>query len=67
MLCYHDSNLNLFDYRDANWKGDLDELKSTSGYTFLFNGDFVSWSNEKQSCIVLSIMVASFIACSMTV
>ncbi|OMO58188.1 Integrase, catalytic core [Corchorus capsularis] len=67
MLCYRGSNLNLIGYTDADWGGDLDERKSTSGYAFLLNGGAITWSSKKQSCIALSTMEAEFIACSAAV
>ena len=56
MLCYRGANLNLIGYSDDDWKGDLNECKSTLGYAFLLNGGVISWSGKKQSCIALSIM-----------
>ncbi|XP_071928176.1 secreted RxLR effector protein 161-like [Coffea arabica] len=49
-------------YTDADWSGDLDEWKSTSGYVFLLNNGVISWSSKKQTCIALSTMEAKFIA-----
>ena len=61
-LCYQGNYLQLKSYTNADWGGDLDEMKSTSGFTFLLNNDAISWSSKKQSCIALSIMEAGFIA-----
>ena len=46
-ICYQDKELCLVGYSDANWTSDLDELKSTSGYTFLFNNGAISWRSKK--------------------
>jgi hypothetical protein len=54
-------------YADADWGGDLDERKSTSGYIFLLNNGVISWSSKKQSCISLSTMEAEFVAFSAAV
>jgi hypothetical protein len=51
-------------YADADWGGDLDERKSTSGYVFLLNSGVISWSSKKHSCISLSIMEAEFVTFS---
>ena len=51
-------------YSDADYGGDLDELKSTSSYVFLLNNGVISWSSKKQTCIALSTMEAEFIECS---
>ena len=66
-LCYQGSNLRLIGYSDADWGGDLDQRKSTSGYTFLLNKGTISWSSKKQTCIALSTMEAEFIAYSAVV
>jgi len=66
-LCYQGSDLQLVGYSDADWGGDLDERKSTSGYVFLLNNGTISWSSKKQTCIALSTMEAEFIACSTAV
>jgi hypothetical protein len=38
MLCYQEKkDLWLIGYFDADWEGDIDQSKSTSGYAFLLN------------------------------
>jgi len=49
-------------YNDANWISDSDEIKSTSGYIFIFGGGVVSWKSSKQSLIARSTMESEFIA-----
>ncbi|CAL5374326.1 unnamed protein product [Camellia sinensis] len=66
-LCYQSSDLHLVGYCDADWGGDLDERKSTSGYAFMLSDGAISWSSKKQSCIALSTMEAEFVACSSAV
>lgn len=66
-LCYQGGNMHLIGYTDADWGGDLDERKSTSGYAFLLSQGAISWSSKKQSCIALSTMEAEFVACSAAV
>lgn len=67
VLCYKGSDLRLVGYSDADWGSDLDERKSTSGYTFLLNNGAITWSSKKQSCIALSTMEAEYVACSAAV
>ena len=57
-LCYHGLDLCLRGYTDADYGGDLDERKSTSGYVFLLNNGTTSWSSKKQTCIALSTVEA---------
>ena len=66
-FCYQGKELRLMGYSDADWAGDLDERKSTSGYTFLLNNGVITWRSKKQTCIALSTMEAEFIACSAAV
>ena len=58
-LCFHRGDLKLKEYSDADWAGDRDELKSTSGYAFILRGGVVSWCSKKQICVALSTMESS--------
>ena len=51
-------------FSDADWAGDLNDRKSTSGYTFQINGATVSWRSKKQTCVALSTAEAEYIALS---
>ena len=57
----------LIGYTDADWGGNLDERKSTSGYVFLLNNGAISWSSKKQSCIALFTMEDELMAFSAVV
>ena len=46
---------------------DVNDRKSTSGYTFQMNGASVSWRSKKQPCVALSIAEAEYIALSAAV
>uniref|UniRef100_A0A2N9FKV1 Integrase catalytic domain-containing protein n=1 Tax=Fagus sylvatica TaxID=28930 RepID=A0A2N9FKV1_FAGSY len=60
-------DLRLRGYSDADWAGDLDEHKSTSGYTFLLGGEAITCCSKKQSCVTLSTMESEYVACSTVV
>ena len=65
MLCYQGKkDLRLIGYSDADWGGDIDQFKSTSGYAFLLNNCAILWSSKKQFCVTLSIMETKYVACS---
>ena len=55
--------MRLKGYSDANWAGDRDKRKSTSGYAFILGGDAVSWCSKKQTCDALSTMESEYVAC----
>jgi len=46
---------------DADWVGDLDQRRSTSGYVFNLFGGAVSWMSKKQSVVALSTTEAEYI------
>lgn len=63
-----DSNeLELIGYLDADWGGDLNDRKSTSGYIFKVSGGSVSWRSKKQTCVALSTAEAVYVALSAAV
>jgi hypothetical protein len=65
MLCYQGKkDLQLIGYSNVDWGGDVNQSKSTSGYTFLFNDSAILWRSKKQSCIALSTMEVEYVACS---
>lgn len=51
-------------YSDADWGGDRDDRKSTSGYCFFVGNALISWRSSKQSCVALSTAEAEYIALS---
>ena len=53
-------------YSDADWAGNLDDRRSTSGYIFKINGAAVSWLSKKQSCVALSTAEAEYMALANT-
>ena len=44
----------LIGYTDSDWAGSVDDMKSTSGYTFSLGSGIFSWSSKKQDCIAQS-------------
>ena len=49
-------------YSDADWAGDVNDRKSTSGYLFKMGGGAVSWRSKKQTNVALSTAEAEYMA-----
>ena len=47
-------------YSDADWAGDQEDRKSTSGYLFQMAGGPVSWKSRKQDSVALSTAEAEY-------
>eukprot|EP00253_Pinus_taeda_P024426 PITA_24426 len=66
-LCYQgrpgwDRVLDIRGFVDADWAGDLDQRRSTSGYVFNLFGGAVNWMSKKQSVVALSTTEAEYMA-----
>ena len=64
VLCYQRGDFKLRGYSYADWGGDLNEFKSTSGYVFTLSWRAISWCNKQPDCIALFTMEAEYVACS---
>ena len=61
-LTYKGSESQLLGYSDADWGGNLDDRRSTTGYTFIISGGAVTWSSKKQQTVALSSTEAEYMA-----
>ena len=43
-------NFELNAYNDANWGGNIDDKKSTSGGALFLGKRLVTWTSKKQTC-----------------
>ena len=48
------ANGNIAGFSDADWAGDHDDRRSTSGFVFMMSGAAISWNSKKQTCVALS-------------
>ncbi|XP_039688058.1 secreted RxLR effector protein 161-like [Medicago truncatula] len=64
--CLNDSSMELMAYSDADWCGDKQDRKSTSGYLFKFLNAPISWCAKKQPVVALSTCESEYIAGCMT-
>ncbi|XXG77055.1 hypothetical protein AAC387_Pa08g1290 [Persea americana] len=58
----YDSSTCIAGYSDADWAGNVDDRKSTSGGCFYLGNCLVAWHSKKQSSISLSTAEAEYIA-----
>jgi phosphoribosyl-AMP cyclohydrolase len=66
-LCYQgrpglDRVLDIHGFVDANWVGDLDHRRSTSGYVFNLFGGAISWMRKRQVVVALSTTEVEYMA-----
>ena len=52
----------LIGFADANWAGDLDTRRSTTGYVFFLNGSAISWKSKRQPTVVTSSTEAEYMS-----
>jgi hypothetical protein len=46
--------VDIYGFMDANWAGDVDSRRSTSGYVFNLFGGAISWMSKRQVVVALS-------------
>ena len=56
-----DENFDLKALSDADWVGNLDDRKNTSGNDFFLGNRLVAWSSKKKSSIPFSTTEAEYI------
>jgi hypothetical protein len=59
--CSRERNLVVAGYSDANWAGNANDRKSTSGGCFYVGNNLVAWMSKKQASIFLSTTKAEYI------
>ncbi|BBH07387.1 transposable element gene, partial [Prunus dulcis] len=64
-LCRRPSN-RLYAFSDADWAGDHDDRKSTTGYVVYLGGNLISWSSRKQRSVSRSSTEAEYRAIAAT-
>ena len=62
IMFQRDAVESLHGYCDADYAGDLEKRKSTSGFVFIRAGGAVSWSSKLQSTVAQSTCEAEFIS-----
>ena len=52
--------INVHGFVDVDWDGDLDHIRSTSGYVFNLFGGAISWMRKRQVVLALSTTEAKY-------
>lgn len=60
VLYQKNGHLDLIAYTNADWAGDRNDRKSTSGYFTLVGGNLMTWRSKKQKVVALSSAEAEF-------
>ena len=60
-LCFTSASLKLQGYVDADFAGDIDSRKSTTGFVFTLGGTTISWASNLQKIVTLSTTEAEYI------
>ena len=55
-------NGSLLGYVDSDWAGNLDDMKSTTGYAFSLGSGMFSWNSKKQEIVAQSTAEAEYVA-----
>jgi hypothetical protein len=66
-ITFRGSQLELTGFCDADYAGDVDSRKSTSGYVFTLNGGAISWSSKRQPTVAASTTEAEYMSAAAAV
>src|SRR5271169_5689300 len=61
-ITYRPPPLRLQGYSDADWAGDVDTRRSTTGYIVMLNNGAIAWKSHCQPTVALSTMEAEYMA-----
>ena len=59
---FNGTDFKLYAYSDADWGGDLESRRSTTGYVVYAAGGPIAWQSKLQSTVAISTMKAEYMA-----
>ncbi len=66
-LTFNNGDTTIVGFCDADYAGDLDTRRSTTGYVFVLNGGAISWSSRLQPTVAASTTEAEYMAAAAAV
>lgn len=66
-ITFRGRQLELMGFCDADYAGDLDTRKSTTGYVFTLNGGAISWNSKRQPTVAASTTEAEYMSAAAAV
>jgi len=61
-ITFKGTSTSVLGYSDADYAGDLDTRRSTTGYIFMMNNGAISWSSKRQATVAVSTTEAEYMA-----
>ena len=61
-ITYRPPPMRLTGYSDADWAGDVNTRRSTTGYVVMLNNGAVAWKSQRQATVALSTMESEYMA-----
>ena len=65
-LCFTTASLKLQGYVAADFVGEINSRKSTTGFVFTLGGTAISWASNLQKIVTLSTIKAEYVAATKT-
>jgi hypothetical protein len=66
-ITYGPNKSGLIGYCDADYAGDIDTRRSTSGYVFVLNGGAITWQSKRQQTVAASTTEAEYMSAAVAV
>jgi hypothetical protein len=66
-IVYKPEDSTLSGYADADYAGDIDTRRSTTGYVFILNGGVISWSSRLQATVAVSTAESEYMSAAAAV